>query len=67
MKKEDIIRKLTSRKFWLAVASFVTMLIVYFTGDNSKAEQVAALIMAGGTVTAYLLAEGWADAGGDGK
>lgn len=67
MKKEDIIRKLTSRKFWLAVVSFVTMLIVYFTGDNAKAEQIAALIMAGGTVVAYLLAEGWADAGGSEK
>jgi len=61
MKKEDVIRKLTSRKFWIAVASFVTMLIVYFTGDNSKAEQVAALIMAGATVIGYLLAEGLTD------
>lgn len=63
MKKEDLIRKLTSRKFWLAVASFVTMLIVYFGGDQSKAEQVAALIIAGATVIGYLLAEGLADGG----
>lgn len=28
MKKIDWIRKLTSRKFWLSVASFVSMLIV---------------------------------------
>lgn len=63
MKKEDLIRKLTSRKFWLAVASFVTMLIIYFGGDQSKAEQVAALIMAGATVIGYLLAEGLADGG----
>lgn len=61
MKKEDIIRKLTSRKFWIAVASFVTMLIVYFTGDNSKAEQIAALIMAGATVIAYIVGEGLTD------
>ena len=33
MSKEDIIRKLTSRKFWLAVAAFVTELIVVFRGD----------------------------------
>lgn len=63
MKKEDLIRKLTSRKFWLAVASFVTMLIIYFGGDQSKAEQIAALIMAGATVIGYLLAEGLADGG----
>lgn len=57
-------RKLTSRKLWLAVASFVTMLIIYFTGDSSKAEQVATLIMAGASVIAYILAEGFADGGG---
>lgn len=63
MKKEDFIRKLTSRKFWIAVASFVTMLIVYFGGDQSRAQDTAALIMAGATVIGYLLAEGLADGG----
>lgn len=61
MKKEDIIRKLTSRKFWLAVASFVTMILVYCGQDSGKAEQLASLIMAGASIVAYLLAEGWAD------
>lgn len=63
MKKDDIIRKLTSRKFWLALASFVTMLMIYFGEDKSKAEEVAALIMAGASVVGYLLAEGLADGG----
>lgn len=62
MNKNDIIRKLTSRKFWLAVASFVTMLIVYFTNDQGRAEQIAALIMAGATVLCYLFSEGMTDA-----
>lgn len=61
MSKNDFIRKLTSRKFWLALASFVSMLIVYFTGDNSKAESVSALIIAGASVVGYLLAEGLTD------
>lgn len=64
MSKRDFIRKITSRKFWLALASFVAMLIIYFTGDNSKAESVSALIMAGASVLGYLLAEGLTDHAG---
>lgn len=67
MKKEDIIRKLTSRKFWLAVASFVTMIMVYCGQDSGKAEQIASLIMAGATVIGYLLAEGLADSSNGGE
>ena len=64
MKKEDIIRRLTSRKFWLAVAAFITELIVVFRGDAELAESVSAIIMAGATVIAYILGEGLVDAGG---
>jgi hypothetical protein len=42
------------------------MLIIFFTGDNGKAEQVASLIMAGATVIGYVLAEGLADGGHSG-
>lgn len=60
-KKIDWLRKLTSRKLWLSVASFVSMLIIYFTGSESDAQQISALIIAGATVLGYLLAEGLAD------
>ena len=30
MNKEDIIRKLTSRKFWVALIGFITALLVAF-------------------------------------
>lgn len=59
--KIDWKRKLTSRKFWLAIASFVTMFVIYFTGDSEKAEKISALIMAGATVIAYIIGEGLAD------
>ena len=62
MTKEDIIRKLTSRKFWLALAAFVTELIVVFRGDAELAESVSAIIMAGATVIAYIIGEGLIDA-----
>ena len=60
--KIDWKRKLTSRKFWLSIAAFVAMLIVYFTGDAEKAEKISAIIMAGATVIGYLISEGLADA-----
>ena len=53
--------KLTSRKLWLAVATFVTMLIIYCTGDTEKAEKISAIIMAGATVIGYLISEGLTD------
>lgn len=63
MKKIDWIRKLTSRKFWLSVASFVSLLIVALGGSENTASQVVALIMAGATVVGYVIGEGLADAG----
>ena len=60
--KIDWIRKLTSRKFWLAVASFVSMLVIAFGGSEYAATQTTALIMAGATVIGYILGEGLCDA-----
>lgn len=59
--KETIIRKLTSRKLWLALSGFVSMLIIYFGHAEETAVQVSALIMAGADVVAYIVAEGMAD------
>ena len=54
-------KKLTSRKLWLSICSFVTMLLIYFGKSESEAAQVAALIMAGATVIGYVIGEGLAD------
>lgn len=71
MNKDAIIRKLTSRKLWVAVAAFVAGLIMAFDGDAETAETVSGLIMSGATALGYLLAEGLADAAhttkGDGQ
>lgn len=61
---DDVVRKLTSRKFWAAIAEFVTMLIIALKGDQETATTVAALIMAGAAVVAYIVGEGLADAAG---
>ena len=62
MSKADIIRKLTSRKFWLAVAAFVTELVIAFRGDAGLAETLSGMIMAGAAVIAYIVGEGLIDA-----
>ena len=59
--KETIIRKLTSRKLWMAVALFISGLITAFGGEASTAETVSGCLMQGGAVIAFILAEGWVD------
>jgi hypothetical protein len=60
-------KKLTSRKLWLAIAGFVTALLVLFGVDELRIEQVCTLIGALGSLCAYILAEGYADAKGASK
>lgn len=64
---EDIKRKLTSRKFWVALAGFVAGLIVAFGGTEATSAQVTALIMSGASVVAYIVGEGLIDAAGAGS
>ena len=58
MKNIDWVRKLTSRKLWTAVGSFVSLLLVALGYSDSEAVQVTSLIMAGATVVAYIIGEG---------
>ena len=62
MSKTDIIRKLTSRKLWVAVAGLVSGLILAFGGTESDAATVSGVILQAASVLGYLLAEGLADA-----
>lgn len=63
---EIVKRKLSSRKLWMAVASFVSMLLIALGQPEATATQVSALIMAGASVVGYIIAEGLADAAGAG-
>ena len=60
--KIDWKRKLTSRKLWVSIAAFVSLLVIALGGTESEAAQVSALIMAGATVIGYVIGEGLADA-----
>lgn len=61
MKEINWKRKLTSRKLWTAVGSFVSMMILATGGTENTATQVTALIMAGASVVAYIIGEGLTD------
>jgi len=65
--KIDWTRKLTSRKLWLAVAGFVTGIILAFNGSAETAETVSGVIMSGASVVSYILAEGFTDAANNTK
>lgn len=54
-------RKLTSRKFWMAVVGLVTQLMIAGGATESSVTQVTAVIMAAAVLIAYMLAEGWTD------
>ena len=55
-------RKLTSRKFWVAVVALVSGLILAFGGEAEVAETVGGCIMSAAAVIAYIIGEGLADA-----
>lgn len=55
-------QKLTSRKFWVAVIGFVTPLLLAFGKSESDVTQISSIIMAGGTLIAYIIGEGFIDA-----
>ncbi len=54
-------RKLTSRKFWVAVCGFITLILIACGKTEAEAKQVAAIVMAGAVVIGYILGEGLTD------
>ena len=64
MHKINWVSKLTSRKWWTSIASFVTLLIIAFGGTESTATQVTSIIMAGAIVIGYTIGEGLIDSQG---
>lgn len=55
-------RKLSSRKFWVALVGFVTALLVSFNVDSGSVEHIASIIMSFASLIAYIVAEGLVDA-----
>lgn len=55
-------RKLTSRKFWIAIVGLVSGLLMAFKVDAEMVDTISGVIMAAASVIAYTIGEGLADA-----
>ncbi len=55
-------RKLTSRKFWIAIIGFITPLLIAFGVSENSASEIAGIIMAGASCVSYIIGEGMVDA-----
>lgn len=60
-------KKLCSRKLWVSLANFVSMLAIYFGVAESESQQISALIMAGASLIGYVVGEGLADSSTGGE
>jgi uncharacterized membrane protein len=61
MDKIDWKKKLTSRKFWLAVIGFITPLLLAFGMSDAQVNQATSIIMSAGVLIAYIIGEGLVD------
>ena len=62
MTVHDIVRKLTSRKLWLALAGVATGISMALGADASEIQSVAGSVTALVSAAAYIITEGRVDA-----
>ena len=60
--KIDWTKKLSSRKFWVALSALLCALCVLFGVDEFTVEKLTATLSALGVLAAYILTEGYIDA-----
>lgn len=61
MNYKSIVNKLSSRKFWTMLASFVVSVLTLFNYDENTLLQVTSLITTFGTAVAYIIGEAVVD------
>lgn len=61
MKNINWKRKLSSRKFWAAVAGVVISVMIIFGADSGSQEKIAGAITSAGVLVTYILAESGTD------
>ena len=60
--KNTILKKLCSRKFWLALFGFAGAVLTVFGYEELSAEQAGVIAAGCATLAAYVIGEGIADA-----
>ena len=60
--KIDWQRKLTSRKLWLAIAGFISGIVIAVNGGADIATTISGSVMSLGSIIAYVVGEGLVDA-----
>lgn len=55
-------QKLSSRKFWAAVANFIVNVVTFCLSPSGSPERITALVLSFGGFVAYIVAEGMVDA-----
>ena len=63
----DIKRKLSSRKFWAAIAGIVVGVVVSFGGDGDTISSIAGTVMSIISAVTYIIAEATVDKTSAGK
>jgi len=62
MNKNDLLKKLASRKFWITVAALVVAVCTAFGLGADKIAQISSVIGAFGVAAVYLFTQGKIDA-----
>lgn len=61
MDNKELIRKLTSRKFWVLLIALVSAILAFLKFDKGSIEQITTIIMAFGAMISYVLGESYVD------
>lgn len=61
MDNKELMRKLTSRKFWVLLIALVSAVLAFLKFDKGSIEQITTIIMAFGAMISYVLGESYVD------
>ena len=58
---KNIIKKFTSRKFWIAVAGLVSGVVIMLGADAEQSQNVYGVVLSAASVICYIFGEGLCD------